>query len=1187
MKPSHFHALYNNGRPDPQFEDADEDGTYLSIPGLTRVFNTSGPRFASGSRALLNPNSVFSAHTAAPSAIVPTSHHVMVGHSHDSHRSLLLQSAMMNQAVANHSIVAAHHSSLRGATAAADSAYLANAAMFHRPWRPQQALVQDHHIALAGALQGRTFPYRTSPPQARLDGSNNSERHHISREILTSMLRDSLIQDSSRNLSINERIIEHERYYPRILVATGQSDNDHLKESLHTPISQEMFSASRHLMSKGVTAPQSQSRKHSLEESGDVSGNSSRMKIVRPSEVITAAMLKSAQEKEEKDLLVAQGIKKETRGDTKTVDRNMDWKNDVPETGFGALLAASFQADCATERKRKIGAEKVDNLAIGKKAKNGVVTSESLDSNVTEFTTVEWRCASVPLSLAEDKHWLSDLQCYIRLNFVEAFGATEEDLSLSIQGRSRPTFIGQVGIRCLHCKNMPSRYRGHLHAFFPTSMAGIYNCVQGLLRTHLACCRCVPEEVREKIGSLKTSSSARGGRKQYWIDSAKRLGMNDTSRGIIFEKEPLKCKAGFDAAEVISRARVGSCTEESSITLKETAQPDLDSIPGSASTDGNGENTSSAVVSYPPLVFPEDKHLISEVLYVTFQNLHKVPIVESDQIGCYKNRPLGFVGLSCNYCVGQAGCGRYFPANEASLSQTTTSQTLLNHVRKCRKAPVEVGLKLESLMRAKLQKSEKPRHGGRKIFFHRLWCRMQGLPVSLNEEDALESNICKDDDMTGNVNQKMSTNESDYDVGIEIENDVPNEDFGTKTGVRGNEEPARDKVFCDSENENVDEFQHVRRTTRVANSSVTYFSGKIPLAQPNDAYWLSDLMCFVRNECLEAFSATSEDVHSSSGKIVQGQVGIRCKFCSTSKRTSSVADHVAYPTSINEVEAMVAKITEAHLARCPLMPESSSKTFKYLREFGSPSKTDTKKYWVDAAKETGMSDGHDGTVRFFRDPSAKGAAERLFLSLDEDDALEKPQSVVRKRDKKSISDHLFFLLSQVQICSYDEHTDQRRGRAKILEKGFRGVECIHCAGKGTKKGRYFPVSAKLFCDGTSPNILSHLLACEFCPEDIKASLEYLNHRTSDENVRLKSGWRKSYYSTLWKRIHEQNSYDDNEPSESDEETVSENSNSGSDNSDGESSLDFMMIDAAARWLTELGQAVVEENGKKRRVRKQI
>ena len=41
----------------------------------------------------------------------------------------------------------------------------------------------------------------------------------------------------------------------------------------------------------------------------------------------------------------------------------------------------------------------------------------------------KWFHGSVPLGLEDDKYWLSELQVYLRANFAEAFGATEEDIA--------------------------------------------------------------------------------------------------------------------------------------------------------------------------------------------------------------------------------------------------------------------------------------------------------------------------------------------------------------------------------------------------------------------------------------------------------------------------------------------------------------------------------------------------------------------------------------------------------------------------------------------------------------------------------------------------------------------------------------------------------------------------------------
>ena len=102
-----------------------------------------------------------------------------------------------------------------------------------------------------------------------------------------------------------------------------------------------------------------------------------------------------------------------------------------------------------------------------------------------------------------------------------------------------------------------------------------------------------------------------------------------------------------------------------------------------------------------PLVVPEDTPLISDYLYLALEQMQPCNLMDADRVGCYKGRRTGFPGLACRHCIGQAGCGRYFPASEASLSQTTTSQTIVNHVRNCRRCPIEIREQLELMKRAK------------------------------------------------------------------------------------------------------------------------------------------------------------------------------------------------------------------------------------------------------------------------------------------------------------------------------------------------------------------------------------------------------------------------------------------------------------------------------------------------------
>jgi hypothetical protein len=66
----------------------------------------------------------------------------------------------------------------------------------------------------------------------------------------------------------------------------------------------------------------------------------------------------------------------------------------------------------------------------------------------------------------------------------------------------------------------------------------------------------------------------------------------------------------------------------------------------------------------------------------------------------------------------------------------------MNHVRNCRRCPVEIRENLEIMKRARMgpdgKRADKPKHGGRKVFFHRLWCRIQGLPIEDVKEGGKE-----------------------------------------------------------------------------------------------------------------------------------------------------------------------------------------------------------------------------------------------------------------------------------------------------------------------------------------------------------------------------------------------------------------------------------------------------------------
>jgi hypothetical protein len=128
------------------------------------------------------------------------------------------------------------------------------------------------------------------------------------------------------------------------------------------------------------------------------------------------------------------------------------------------------------------------------------------------------------------------------------------------------------------------------------------------------------------------------------------------------------------------------------------------------------------------LVLPEDRDLVPSALFVVVAQLQICRLTQLDQVGCYKMREIGFVGVACKHCGGLPGFGRYFAQSARSLAQTTTSKTILEHIsRKCSCTPSYIHdavLKLQEIQRRQCLASGHRHYGSQKVFFERVWSRI-------------------------------------------------------------------------------------------------------------------------------------------------------------------------------------------------------------------------------------------------------------------------------------------------------------------------------------------------------------------------------------------------------------------------------------------------------------------------------
>lgn len=836
-----------------------------------------------------------------------------------------------------------------------------------------------------------------------------------------------------------------------------------------------------------------------------------------------------------------------------------------------------------------------------------VPTEKKEGNEETDELGERWYSGCVPLGLPEDKYWLSELQVYLRSNFAEAFGATEADIAAPMHGRNKPIALGQVGIRCLHCRDDPPGERGQQATSYPSLISGIYNSVQQMLRLHYDCCTSLPKEVKAKVEQLKVSSSARGGRKQYWIDSAKRLGLVDTPHGIHFGRDPYGPLPPLSGPSGTAEAAEKKKREASPSTTKsKTKAPKQDTVHEEEEVDddeGTDTDTPAIIdddpVEHYPLVEPEDMALISDYLYLTLEQMSPCNLMEADKVGCYKGRRVGFRGLACKHCVGQAGCGRYFPASEASLSQTTTSQTIMNHVRNCRRCPIEIRENLELMKRARMgpdgKRAEKPKHGGRKVFFHRLWCRIQRVPLSDDESGKKKgsgtwSRKKRDAAAKKVVKRRRSVlpKAGDSDVEGEDEEDENDTDESSET------ETEEDDTAGEEDDMDISEKSPPRTKSKPRQKKApdVIHEGCVRLTKTDDPHWLSEMQCFVRSDLVEVYSHKKKDSldgYAGRKEPEVGQVGIRCVFCKTLPRAERSSGSIYFPDTLAAIQTKVGDMIRLHFPSCPAMPDDVKPTFRSLRGFGAKADGDAQQYWIDAARDIGLTtnSSQGWGIRFGRDPLQPSPADDLDRETAGAASFQfGKNSLVKAEDKGMCTDHAMLLIRQIKPCRF-KTTDRRggpgaRGRDRVI--GFPGVSCRYCSSKNNF-GRYFPVSAKNLTDNTANSLQAHMMSCSRCPEPIKASLAYLLHRATLQKAELSGSWKKTFFKRVWERLHlerawtrtitgEMKSEEEDEDSLSEEEDalVGENEkpeNGGSDSDDEDLGEDMAdLINAAAIWLSE-------------------
>jgi hypothetical protein len=102
-----------------------------------------------------------------------------------------------------------------------------------------------------------------------------------------------------------------------------------------------------------------------------------------------------------------------------------------------------------------------------------------------------------------------------------------------------PHYMPQLGIQCKWCKHRHYKDRPERAVCFPSTMKNIYHSIETWQRRHSTVCNDIPPWAKNQmIHLMKCSHRGGGGRRCYWEESAKRLGMVDTDSGVRFVRPP-------------------------------------------------------------------------------------------------------------------------------------------------------------------------------------------------------------------------------------------------------------------------------------------------------------------------------------------------------------------------------------------------------------------------------------------------------------------------------------------------------------------------------------------------------------------------------------------------------------------------------------------------------------------------
>ena len=241
-------------------------------------------------------------------------------------------------------------------------------------------------------------------------------------------------------------------------------------------------------------------------------------------------------------------------------------------------------------------------------------------------------------------------------------------------------------------------------------------------RFHFGECQNMPDEIKHKFLDLQSASS-KGSKglatRQYWMSSARKIGLIDTPTGIRFGRDPTKPESA------------------TSFSLDILAQVAF-----------------TVTTASKPLVLPEDKPCIAEFLYVVMDQLQPCRFTEADR-NKRRLKDVGCIGVECKHCAGQVDSRKFFWSSVSAVESNFVS--VHTHVLECKFVPEALKERLLQLKALRKEQTAALRTGSQKSFFARVWQRLHESESMMDDDQTLPSSQFREIQKSASTSSSSST----------------------------------------------------------------------------------------------------------------------------------------------------------------------------------------------------------------------------------------------------------------------------------------------------------------------------------------------------------------------------------------------------------------------------------------------